>query len=121
MSTPTKKRTICALCEQQLILSSQILLNGCPNCGSFKFKTYRDLSYDEKKEQELEVIVDREIQDTDIKEGLESIRLTSDGVFEVDIDKLLSDSNGEKPIVSRNKDGSYHIKFQTTEENEEND
>ena len=67
MSTPAKKRTICASCEQELTLSNQILLNGCPNCGSFKFKTYRDLSYDEQKEHELELIVDREIQDTDMQ------------------------------------------------------
>ena len=120
MSDPIKKKTICALCEKELVLSSKILLSGCPYCGSFKFKTYRDLSYDEKKEQELELIVDKEIMDTDIQEGLESIRLTSDGVFEVDVDKLLSDSDEEKPIVSRNKDGSYHIKFQTSKEKEEN-
>ncbi len=121
MSNPAKKRTICALCEKELVLSSQILLSGCPHCKSFKFKTYRDLSYDEQKEQELELIVDKEITDTDIQEGLESIRLTSDGVFEVDVDKLLSDSEGEKPIVSRNKDGSYHIKFQSNNEKKEND
>ncbi|MCG3216717.1 MAG: hypothetical protein KAS63_08345 [Candidatus Heimdallarchaeota archaeon] len=119
MSNSKEKRTICALCEKDLNLSSQILLNGCPYCGSFKFKTFRDLSDEEEKEQELELIVEKEIEDTDIQEGLESIRLTSDGVFEVDVNKLLSDSKEEKPIVSRNKDGSYYIKFQSTKDKEE--
>ncbi|MCE7747554.1 MAG: hypothetical protein GPJ51_04110 [Candidatus Heimdallarchaeota archaeon] len=116
MSKPSNKITMCALCDKKLELNSQILLNGCPYCGSFKFKTYREMSTDQKKEEELELIVEKEIHQTDIKEGVEEIRLTSDGVFEVDIEKLLSDSDDNKPIISRNKDGSYYIKFQTEEE-----
>ncbi len=116
MSNLSNKITICALCEEKLELNSQILLNGCPFCGSFKFKTYKEMSTDQKKEEELDLIVEKEIHQTDIKDGLESIRLTSEGVFEVDIEKLLTENGDTKPIISRNKDGSYYIKFQTEEE-----
>jgi predicted nucleic acid-binding Zn-ribbon protein len=116
MTKPTEKITICALCEERLELNSQILLNGCPYCGSFKFKTFKEMSTDQKKEEELDLIVEKEIHQTDIKDGLEAIRLTSEGVFEVDIEKLLTEDDDSKPIISRNKDGSYYIKFQTEED-----
>ena len=115
MTNPSKKITICALCNKEIILNSQILLNGCPNCGSFKFKTYREGALNRQNEEELELIIEKELHQTDIKEGLESIRLTSEGVFEVDLEKLLSENGDKKPIVGRNKDGSYFIKFQTDE------
>ena len=44
MAEPHKKITICALCEKEIELNTQILINGCPFCGSFKFKTYRSLN-----------------------------------------------------------------------------
>ncbi|MBY8999711.1 MAG: hypothetical protein KGD64_02240 [Candidatus Heimdallarchaeota archaeon] len=116
MSEPSTKKTICAICEKDIILSSHILLNGCPNCGSFKFKTFKEGNIKHQEEKALELIVEKEVEKTDIQEGLESIRLTSNGVFEVDIEKLLSDSGDEKPIISRNKDGSYFIKFASENE-----
>ena len=111
MSETTRKRTICANCEVDIQLSSKVLIEGCPNCGSFKFKTFREGSIKHEQERELDLIIEKEVEKTDIQEGLESIRLTSEGVFEVDLEKLLSDSESEKPIISRNKDGSYYIKF----------
>lgn len=121
MSDINEKKTKCAVCDRELALSTQIIVNGCPYCGSFKFKTYRAQSEDEEKKQELELIVEREIGETDIQEGVEAIRLTSDGVFEVDIDKLLSESNEDQPIIGRNKDGSYYIKLQSKQEKEESE
>ena len=121
MSDATKKKTKCAVCDKELALSTQIIINGCPYCGSFKFKTYRESSEDDEKKQELELIVEKEIGETDIKEGVEAIRLTSNGVFEVDVDKLLSESKDDQPIVGRNKDGSYYIKLRSKKENEENE
>lgn len=116
MSEPSKRKTICAICEKDITLSSDILLNGCPNCGSFKFKTFKEGSIKFQDEKELDLIVEKEVEHTGIQEGLESVRLTSDGVFEVDLEKLLTESGEEKPIISRNKDGSYFIKFTTKEE-----
>ena len=118
MVEPSEKTTVCGLCERELELNSQILINGCPFCGSFKFKTYRKNANSNIKEKELELIVENEIEGTEIQDGVEAIRLTIDGVFEVDIDKLLADSDEESPIIGRNKDGSYFIKFQ--KEKEEN-
>jgi len=119
MTKPIKKKTVCALCNQELVLSTQILLEGCPHCGSFKFKTFRELSNVEEKVQELELIVEKEIEESEIQEGVESIRLTSEGVFEVDIGKLLTDSDEDQPIISRDKDGSYYIKIQQKKQQEE--
>ena len=116
MSEPSKRKTICANCEKDITLSSDILLNGCPDCGSFKFKTFKEGNIKFQDEKELNLIVEKEVENTDIQEGLESVRLTSEGVFEVDLEKLLTESGKEKPIISRNKDGSYFIKFTTKEE-----
>ena len=116
MSEPSKRKTICAICEKDITLSSDLLLNGCPNCGSFKFKTFKEGSIKFQDEKELDIIVEKEVDNTDIQEGLESVRLTSEGVFEVDLEKLLTESGKEKPIISRDKDGSYFIKFITKEE-----
>ncbi len=112
MVEPSEKTTICGLCEKELELNVQILINGCPFCGSFKFKTYRKNADSDLKEKELELIVVNEIEGTEIQDGVEAIRLTTNGVFEVDIDKLLAESDEESPIIGRNKDGSYFIKFQ---------
>ncbi len=121
MAEPQKKITICGLCEKEIELNTQILINGCPFCGSFKFKTYRQTDDSEIKEKELELIIEDEIEKTGITEGVESIRLTTNGVFEVDIEKLLSENDNQNPIISRDKDGSYFIKFQKSEDdNKEN-
>lgn len=121
MAEPHKKITICALCEKEIELNTQILINGCPFCGSFKFKTYKQTDDSEIKEKELELIIEDEIEKTGITDGVESIRLTTDGVFEVDIEKLLSESDNQNPIISRDKDGSYFIKFQKSkDDNKEN-
>lgn len=116
MGEPVTKITLCGLCGKEIELKTQILINGCPHCGSFKFKTIRQDANQEIREKELELIVEDEITQTEIQEGVEAIRLTSDGVFEVDVEKLLSESNDQNPIVGRNKDGSYFIKFQKSEE-----
>ena len=116
MSEPSKRKTICAICEKDIILSSDLLLKGCSNCGSFKFKTFKEGSIKFQDEKELDIIVEKEVDNTDIQEGLESVRLTSEGVFEVDLEKLLKESGKEKPIISRDKDGSYFIRFTTKEE-----
>ncbi|MHA1203178.1 MAG: hypothetical protein ACTSQ4_11755 [Candidatus Heimdallarchaeaceae archaeon] len=118
MEEPSKKITICGLCEKEIELNTQILINGCPFCGSFKFKTYRQEGDLDIKERELELIVENEIGKTEIQEGVEAIRLTSDGVFEVDVDKLLSENEDQNPIIGRDKDGSYFIKFQKTEKDD---
>jgi predicted nucleic acid-binding Zn-ribbon protein len=116
MVEPSKKVTVCGLCDKEIELNTQILINGCPFCGSFKFRTFRKDNAFDVKERELEMIVEKEIDQTEIKEGVEAIRLTSDGVFEVDVDKLLSETDDQNPIIGRDKDGSYFIKFQKTEE-----
>ena len=116
MVEPSKKTTLCGLCGKEIELNTQILINGCPYCGSFKFKTIRQDANQDFKEKELELIVEKEISQTEIQEGVEAIRLTTDGVFEVDIEKLLTESDNQNPIIGRNKDGSYFIKFQKTEE-----
>ena len=119
MEEPAKKITLCGLCGKEIELNTQILINGCPHCGSFKFKTIRQDANQEIREKELELIVEDELSQTEIQEGVESIRLTSDGVFEVDVEKLLSESDDQNPIVGRNKDGSYFIKFQKTDEDDQ--
>ncbi len=119
MAKPSKKITICGLCEKEIELNTQILTKGCPYCGSFKFKTFRQTGDLDIKEKELELIIENEIGKTEIQEGVEAIRLTKDGVFEVDVEKLLSETDDQNPIIGRDKDGSYFIKFKKTENENE--
>jgi len=116
MVEPSKKVTVCGLCGEEIELNTQILINGCPFCGSFKFRTFRKDENLDVEERELEMIVEKEIDQTKIQEGVETIRLTSDGVFEVDVEKLLAETDDQNPIIGRDKDGSYFIKFQKKEE-----
>ncbi|MHA1222593.1 MAG: OapC/ArvC family zinc-ribbon domain-containing protein [Candidatus Heimdallarchaeaceae archaeon] len=114
-----KKRTICAVCKKELQLTKDIIIHGCPYCGSFKFRTSRELPPDEEKQHELELIVEKELKEIEIEDSLEAIRLTDEGIFEVDIEKLLSKTSDKQPIIARDKDGSYFIKFQ--EKKDKND
>ena len=115
----SQKRTICALCNKELELNTEIIVKGCPFCGSFKFKTLRETSPSDEKQHELEMIIEKELKDVEIKESLEAIRLTEDGVFEVDVDKLLDKTESEQTIIATDKDGSYFIKFQTEKSDDE--
>ena len=117
MSKSLKRKTMCANCGKNIILSDQLLTNGCPYCGSFKFKTTRISSDEEEREQEVEFFMEKDLEDSNIKEGIEAIRLTKEGIFEIDIGKLLTAQTKEQPLILRNKDGSYRVKFQKKETN----
>ncbi|MHA1303506.1 MAG: OapC/ArvC family zinc-ribbon domain-containing protein [Candidatus Heimdallarchaeaceae archaeon] len=111
MERKVKTKTICDNCEKEVNISAELLQSGCPNCGSFKFRTIRLLSEEEKKKEEINFLVKKELQEHDVTEDISAIRLTQDGTFEVDLEQLLHDIEQGQPIISRNKDGSYHIKF----------
>lgn len=113
MMKNSHKKTICALCNQELELNTEIIVKGCPYCGSFKFKTIREMSPTDEKQHELELIIEKELKDVEIQESIEAIRLTDDGVFEVDVEKLLDKTESDQAIIGRDKDGSYFIKFQS--------
>ena len=115
MSESSKRKTMCANCGKDIILSDQLLTNGCPYCGSFKFKTARISSDEEERKQEVEFFMEKDLEGSNIKEGIEAIRLTKEGIFEIDIGKLLTEQTKEQPLILRNKDGSYRVKFQKKE------
>ncbi len=107
-----KRKTVCANCNREIKLTQEILQSGCPFCGSFKFRTMRVLSEEEKKIEEIDILIEKEMEIDDITKDISSIRLKKDGTFEVDLEKLINEISDETPIITRDKDGSYHVKFQ---------
>jgi len=114
------RKTICALCGKEIKLTEDVLLNGCPFCGSFKFRSVYIPSEEEEKIEKIDFTVKQELGKTTVKEGIEAIRLTDDGVFEIDIEKLMEINEGY-PLIMRNKDGSYYIKIEERKEKNKKD
>jgi len=109
--TQVQTETRCANCDRVIKLNPDILESGCPDCGSFKFITKRILTDLEKQQKEVKVLIDKEMREEDITKDISSIRLSTEGAFEIDLEKLLEEVTENKPIITRNKDGTYHVKF----------
>ncbi len=116
MNTEKDRVTTCAKCNSKLALSMEILSKGCPHCGSLKFKTSKVLSEKESNEKEIELLVEEEFSEEYTSNHIETVRLTKEGVFKVDLDKLLSESKTNDPLIALDKDGSFHIKFTDIQE-----
>jgi len=115
-----KRKTVCGLCGKEIKLTKKVLVNGCPFCGSFKFKSIYEPTEEEEKLEEVEFTVSQELSTTSIEEGIEAIRITRDGVFEIDIEKLMS-LQGGLPLIMRNKDGAYFIKIEEAKKEKRED
>lgn len=107
----------CLSCSEIYDNDSNVILNGCSNCGGKLFLFIKkvpkeqvdiELSKDEKDLvlSELENIVDLESIDEPIILKLENIRILGSGKYEIDINQLLKKN---KPVVFKVQDGIYVI------------
>lgn len=107
----------CLNCSSTYDNTSNVIIKGCPNCGSKLFLYIKkipekieevELSKSEKELilKEVDEITKNEIIDMPIILRLENIRIIKPGKYEIDINQLMKK---EKPLVYKVQDGTYVI------------
>jgi len=115
----------CVRCSRIIPMGSRELLEGCKECGSHFFFFIRDEQLAKIKEEPLEIpeeekaTIEKDIREiagiTDEKApvilDLESVRVTGEGKFEIDIVNLF---NKKRPLIYKLEEGKYIIDLAST-------
>ncbi len=115
----------CVRCSRIISPGSRELLEGCANCKSHFFFYIRDNQMKEVKEKIINIPEDQKKQvEKDIREmvgitdqqapvilDIESIRVTGEGKFELDIVKLF---RKDQPLIYKLEEGKYIIDLAST-------
>jgi predicted nucleic acid-binding Zn-ribbon protein len=120
----------CVHCGKIYPAGSKDLLEGCRECGSHFFFFINDQQLARIKEKQLEepIIlenrkeVEKEIRelagitelDTPVILDIESVRVSGDGKFEID---LVNVFNKKRPLIYKVEEGKYIIDLSTTLKN----
>jgi len=115
----------CVKCSRIISAGSKELLEGCSNCGGHFFFYIREeqlekiketpIQIPEKEKTKIEKDV-REIagihdEDTPVILDLESVRVTGEGKFEIDIVNLF---RKDRPLIYKLEEGKYIIDLAST-------
>jgi predicted nucleic acid-binding Zn-ribbon protein len=114
----------CVHCGEVYPIASKELIEGCSKCRGHFFFYVREDQLEKVKENPIEVPKEemkriesdiREIagitdEDAPVILDLESIRITGDGKYELDVVNLFS----RKPVVYKLEEGKYIIDLTTT-------
>lgn len=115
----------CVKCSRIIPAGSRELLEGCADCRSRFFFYIREEQLAKIREEPLEIPEqEKEIIEKDIREiagitdekapvilDLESIRVTGDGKFEIDLVNLF---NKKRPLIYKLEEGKYIIDLAST-------
>jgi predicted nucleic acid-binding Zn-ribbon protein len=115
----------CVRCSRQIPAGSKEILEGCKECKGRFFFYVRDEQLKEMKERAIEIPAEqRESIEEDVREmagitddqapvilDIESIRVTGDGKFELDIVKLFKKG---RPLIYKLEEGKYIIDLAST-------
>ncbi len=115
----------CVRCSRIISPGSRELLEGCANCKSHFFFYIRDNQIKEVKDKIIKIPEDQKKQvEKDIREmvgitdpqapvilDIESIRVTGEGKFELDIVKLF---RKDQPLIYKLEEGKYIIDLAST-------
>jgi predicted nucleic acid-binding Zn-ribbon protein len=115
----------CVKCSRVIPAASRELLEGCAECGSRFFFYVRDEQFERLKNKIVEIPEeDKEKIEDDVREiagieeenapvilDFESVRVTGDGKFELDLSKIF---NKKKPLVYKLEEGKYLIDIART-------
>ncbi len=115
----------CVRCSRIIPAGSKEILEGCKECKGRFFFYVRDDQIDEAKESPIEIPTkQRKTIEEDIREmagitddqapvilDIESIRITGEGKFELDIAKLF---NKRRPLIYKLEEGKYIIDLAST-------
>ncbi len=110
----------CVKCSRIIPIASKELLEGCQKCGGKFFFYVRDEQLKKLKEQIIEIpeeekkqiekdirkIAGIEKEDAPVILDFESIRVTGEGKFEIDLANLF---NQKQPLVYKLEEGKYLI------------
>lgn len=114
----------CVHCSEIYPIASKELIEGCSKCNGHFFFYVREDQINKVKENPIEIPKEekkriesdiREIsgitdEDTPVILDLESIRVTGDGKYEIDVVNLFS----KKPVVYKLEEGKYFIDIAST-------
>lgn len=128
---------ICGKCKQILNKSPELLIRGCPSCGSKVFTTKTEVLKETTptipvvKSENIEQylvreyrIVPRLLEETSDEEKRQSelaednipaIKLRKKGIYDVNLDSLFRDKKSD-PIILSGKQGIYRIEIFPSEE-----
>ena len=115
----------CVRCSNIIRVGSKEILEGCEKCGGKFFFYIRDEQIKSLKEKIIEVPEEQKtIIEKDIREmvgitddsapvilDIESIRVTGEGKFEIDIIKLFKK---DRPLIYKLEEGKYIIDIAST-------
>ncbi|MFC1710951.1 Zn-ribbon domain-containing protein [Nanoarchaeota archaeon] len=115
----------CVHCGRMYPAASKQLLEGCSDCGGHFFFYIRDDQLQKIKEQAIEIPkeekkkVEKDIremagitdQETPVILDLESVRVTGEGKFELDLVNLF---RKERPLIYKLEEGKYIIDLAST-------
>lgn len=115
----------CVRCSRIIPPGSKEILEGCKECGGRFFFYIRDDQLEKTKEKIIEIPSEqKKTIEKDIREmagitdeqapvilDIESIRVTGDGKFEIDLIKLFS---RDRPLIYKLEEGKYIIDLAST-------
>ncbi|MDD5012577.1 MAG: Zn-ribbon containing protein [Candidatus Nanoarchaeia archaeon] len=115
----------CVHCGRMYPAGSKELLEGCSECGGHFFFYIRDEQLKEIRENLVEIPteeikhVEKEIremagiieEDVPVILDIESVRVTGDGKFEIDLVNLF---NKKRPLIYKVEEGKYIIDLAST-------
>jgi predicted nucleic acid-binding Zn-ribbon protein len=115
----------CVKCSRIIPVGSRELIEGCADCSSRFFFYIREEQLERIKEKPIEIpeqekeVIEQDIREiagiTDEKDpvilDLESVRVTGDGKFEIDIVNLF---NKKRPLIYKLEEGKYIIDLAST-------
>lgn len=115
----------CVHCGKIYPVGSKALLEGCEKCGGHFFFYIRDDQVQKIKENPIEIPdIEKKRIESDIREiagiieedipvilDIESVKVTGEGKFEIDLVKLFSK---DRPLVYKLEEGKYIIDIAST-------
>ena len=115
----------CVKCSRIIPIGSKELIEGCSDCQSRFFFYIRDDQLAKIREKPIEIpeeekkVIEKDIREiagiTDEKApvilDLESVRITGDGKFEIDLVNLF---NKKRPLIYKLEEGKYIIDLAST-------
>ena len=110
----------CTKCGREYKAGSTEILKGCASCGGKKFLYVKDTEInkdvleeksiseiaDESHEDILEIIEPKKIEQVEMYDRVETIRIVSPGTYELNLEKM---AQSDQRIVSVGKEGNYII------------
>jgi len=115
----------CVKCSRIIPMASKELLEGCQDCGGHFFFYIKEEQLNQIKEEPIEILeqekdkIEKDVremagiieEDVPVILDLESVRVTGDGKFELDLVHLFQK---DRPLIYKLEEGKYIIDLAST-------